>query len=372
MSSTETMRIFTYPTLVRQGSSPVFMTGRSPNRNTFSVSSSRRRNPVPLYPKPNRMFDRLVEDTERFLQAATSIRLLLRVPHPYATTCSLPSPARIPSETWDSHMHVIVPAKFPVVADAQYQPSTHTISEAIAFEGRLGINNMVLVQPSCYGTDNSCLLDALKQLGPTRGRGVVAIDPWSTSSEKLAEWHEMGVRGIRINLKSVEERLSKEQLENDLERYAELLRPLGWVIQLYLPMDMISLLEDIVPRLRVKVCIDHFGSPPSNDSTNRVHDPRNLAGFNSLLNLLKNSTTWVKISAPYRLSNDAELRDLEAIFHQLATVAPKKLLYATDWPHTRFQNVDAQPFAQQCLQWATQHNIVDSLFRDAAKELWSV
>ena len=40
---------------------------------------------------------------------------------------------------------------------------------------RLHIDRVVIVQPSIYGVDNSCTLDALRQLG-ARSRGVAVID----------------------------------------------------------------------------------------------------------------------------------------------------------------------------------------------------
>ena len=56
----------------------------------------------------------------------------------------------------------------------------------------LGIERMVLVQPSFYGTDNSLLGDVLKRLGPRCG-GVVRIAE-DTSDAELDEFHELGVR----------------------------------------------------------------------------------------------------------------------------------------------------------------------------------
>ena len=52
--------------------------------------------------------------------------------------------------------------------------------------------------PSTYGTDNSCTLDAMAQLGPP-ARGVAVVDTSVTDAE-LKRLHELGVRGIRFNL----------------------------------------------------------------------------------------------------------------------------------------------------------------------------
>ena len=93
-------------------------------------------------------------------------------------------------------MHVVEPHRFLVSKEAVYQPSTHTLADALAFASTLGLENLVLVQPSVYGTDNSCLLAALADLGPARSRGIVVVDPSNIQSGTLDEWHALGVRGL--------------------------------------------------------------------------------------------------------------------------------------------------------------------------------
>lgn len=281
----------------------------------------------------------------------------------------------IPPRSWDSHMHVVEPLRYPVAANAVYQPSSHTLGEAMSFETALGIDNIVLVQPSIYGTDNSCLLEALKNLGPSRGRGVVVIDPATITPPELAEWHALGVRGVRVNLKSVGKVMSEQELETTLLRHAEVVRPLGWMVQLWVPLHMLPMLERIVPRLGVKVCIDHFGGPDLSSITwengnSPSLDPYSLPGFSSLVSLLRAGKTYVKISAPYRLSKDKEMRDIEAIAVELLRVAPRRVLYATDWPHTRFDGLNIRPFTESCLRWCSgQPGLTERVFRLNTEDL---
>ena len=103
---------------------------------------------------------------------------------------------RIPSNSWDSHMHVVDSVKYPLAKDAQYVPKQHLLSEALEFESTVRIRNLVLVQPSIYDYDNTCMLDALRLLGPQRARAVVAFDPNTTTPSTLHEWHSIGVRGV--------------------------------------------------------------------------------------------------------------------------------------------------------------------------------
>jgi predicted TIM-barrel fold metal-dependent hydrolase len=220
----------------------------------------------------------------------------------HASPARIPPKQRLPARSWDSHMHIVEPARFPVSPTAVYKPTPHTLAEALAFESELGFENFVFVQPSVYETNNACLLDALKKLGPSRARGVVAVDPATVKPETLNKWHDLGVRALRINLQSVRKVMDKTELEETLRQHAELARPRNWIIELYLPLRMIWMLESILPPLGVRICIDHFGSPelPSWGYISRFN-PYTLDGFSSLISLLRNGKTYVKLSAPYRL-----------------------------------------------------------------------
>ncbi|KAJ6160563.1 Amidohydrolase 2 [Penicillium chermesinum] len=252
----------------------------------------------------------------------------------------MPVKHRMPPKSWDSHMHVVEPRRFPLSKKAVYEPPSHTLEEALAFESSLGVENLVFVQPSIYGTDNSCLLAALERLGPSRGRGMVVIDPDTIQQETLDQWHALGVRGLRVNLQSVGKVMEQTELEQTLLRHAEIARPRNWVIEVYLPLAMMPLLEPIVPRLGVSICVDHFGSPtlpslPLNDG-NIPFDPYTLHGFEALISMLRSGKTYIKISAPYRSSADRNMRQLKAMAREFLSTAPDRVIYATDWPHTRF------------------------------------
>jgi len=285
------------------------------------------------------------------------------------STLSLP----LPKGTWDSHMHVVDPVRFPLAANAQYEPHPHTLADAKAFYSRFGIENMVFVQPSIYGNDNSCMLEALAELTPKHGRAVVALDPKTIDRKTMEKWHAIGVRGARLNLVSVGREVDEEELRAELESYAKVLKPFNWVLQLYIPLKLAMPLVNIVPDLGVKVCIDHFGSPalPRPFDPSRTIYPYDMPGFASLVSLLQAGNTWVKLSAPYRLSQDLEMRDLDPIGTELIIKGGNRVLYSTDWPHTRFENINSVPFIEKCLEWCGgDASLIEKLFRTNAEELW--
>ncbi|CZT24417.1 related to TIM barrel metal-dependent hydrolase [Ramularia collo-cygni] len=253
-------------------------------------------------------------------------------------------------------MHVVEPDKFPLDAAAKYTPKAHTLAQASTFLNQLGIKNMVIVQPSIYGNDNSCTLDGLKNLGPKHGRAVIQFDPAVTSKQQLQEWHEMGVRGVRINFKSVGAEPTAAELESTLREYADAVRSFGWPLELYIALENVPMLESFVDGLGVKIIVDHLGHPTAK-SLSDAQSAHDIAGFSSLLNLLKQGNTWVKMSATYRLSSDPSNKVIESLCKETLRARPDRIVFATDWPHTRFDNIDVSQYLEKVLDWIDEEGV---------------
>lgn len=274
-------------------------------------------------------------------------------------------------------MHIVDPETHPLSADAVYTPKAHTLEEAQDFENSVGLDNIVIVQPSIYGTDNSCLLSALRALGPNRARGVVVFDPTSISAQDLRDWHAAGVRGARLNLMSQgRPPPNAEELTRLLHGYADALRPMGWVLQIYAPLQLMNVLERLIPDLGVRVVIDHMGGPSLSSAPAGVEplDPYDMPGFASLVNLLRAGQTFVKLSAPYRNTKAKDYGDLEPLQKELLRVAGKnRVVFATDWPHTRFEGLDIRPWVERVFEMcAGDAVLIDRIFRGNAEDLWDV
>ena len=107
----------------------------------------------------------------------------------------------VPSGACDCHTHIFGdPARYPFAADRTYTPEPASVAEIRALHRALHTSRVVIVQPSVYGTDNACTLDALTQLGSS-ARGVAVIDDTTTEST-LDAMSRAGVRGIRLNLET--------------------------------------------------------------------------------------------------------------------------------------------------------------------------
>lgn len=222
-------------------------------------------------------------------------------------------------EAWDTHLHVIGDrAEFPLSPSRGYEPPDAPLEALIAHLDRMKMDRGVLVQPSVYGFDNSCLLDALRR-SDGRCRGG-AVPPPGTERATLAAMHVAGVRGVRCNL------VNPGGLELGQSRpWWPWMRDHGWHLVLQIDatrVDCASLLEPGMP----PVVVDHMGYPP------RGATPCDIA---DLVAAVGRGDLRVKLSAPYRISAEPPpYSDAQALARALLAAEPAQCLLATDWPHT--------------------------------------
>jgi predicted TIM-barrel fold metal-dependent hydrolase len=188
-----------------------------------------------------------------------------------------------------------------------------------------GITNGVLVQPSFLGTDNSYLVDCLKQ---TKGRlrGIAVVDP-TVSADELRELDRAGIVGIRLNL--VGQPLP-DLAASEWKGLLGYVKAMGWQVEIQ---RNASDLAALVPQLLdhgVTVVLDHYALP---DPKLGVADP----GFQSVLKLGATKNVWVKISAPYRNGAAGESFAKEAYPLLRSAYGLDRLLWGSDWPHTQFE-----------------------------------
>ncbi|EWY82065.1 hypothetical protein FOYG_14185 [Fusarium oxysporum NRRL 32931] len=291
-----------------------------------------------------------------------------------SNVCISKPDSRMPNDSWDSHLHVLDPVRFPPLPGS-YEFGTYTAWDATIEDTRLGCSHMVLIQPSVYGNDNTLLIDTLKAFGPNRALGVIVFDVANTSAAQLQEWNDLGVRGVRLNFQSTGDAPPAKELRDMMQRYADAIRSFSWVLQIYIAMKDIPTIEPVIPTLGVKVVIDHLGHPdiPKSNGSGTALDPHTLSGFDSMLRLLKGGNTWVKVSAVYRLSQAPGplYTDLDPIILEISKAAPSRLVYASDWPHTRFEGLDIKPWTSHLLDLTGDRTeLRNKLFRDNAQELW--
>ena len=186
---------------------------------------------------------------------------------------------------------------------------------------RFGIVHGVLVQPSVYGFDNRCLIDALDRAA---GRlvGVAVPAPDATAGD-LETMYRHGIRGVRCNL------INPGGLRPEVvARWQPVLQALGWHVELHISVDERSSVGDLCRPFAVPVVIDHMGRPaPGQTDPGQPH-------LRVLIDLVRHGVCFVKLSAPYRLSAAAPpWPDVTPLAEAFIDANPDACLWGTDWPH---------------------------------------
>ena len=143
-------------------------------------------------------------------------------------------------------------------AKRTYTPGTATAGDLQRFLSGLGLTHAVLVQPSVYGTDNRCLVDALAALGPNAARGVAVVDPHTVTDEELAWLRDAGVRALRVNLESQGER-TRERAQAAIAAMASRAAAHELAVQVFIDLPLVGQLANDLSRLKVPLVLDHFG-----------------------------------------------------------------------------------------------------------------
>ncbi len=236
-----------------------------------------------------------------------------------------PQPPRqaLPANACDCHAHVFGPAtRFAFAERRSYTPPDAPLEAYLALLDGVRLRRGVLVQPSIYGEDNSCLLDALARSGG-RLRGIVVADPRHLSDATVDDWTAKGVRGIRINMVTPAG-LPLAAMEAMAARLAEI----GWHLDLIT--DSCERLVELEARLAALPC------PLLIEQLGRIKggQPVSTPGFQVLLRLLAQRKTWVKLSHAYHVSTAGPpYADTTPLAQACVAAAPEQAVWGSDWPH---------------------------------------
>ncbi|KAH8890041.1 amidohydrolase 2 [Thozetella sp. PMI_491] len=278
-----------------------------------------------------------------------------------------------PPITFDGQIHIIDPANYPLDPDATYDTGEATVDDMRRFFGSMGIGRTVIVQPSVYGFNNTLMLKSLAELGKDYARGIAVYDPANTTADTLREWHVLGVRGARINLRTTGITLTKDELNSTIWQYIDSFQEAGldWHLQFAVDSTYLGWLEEFIPATNVRIILDHFGYPTLPNGT--LTDPyTQIPGFSSTVNLIKQGQTYLRLSGPYRITDNWSL--LDPIGKELVRVGGRnRLVWASDWPHVKFEDTDIRPFITQVVGWCGgDESLVKRIFAENLKDLFKV
>lgn len=269
----------------------------------------------------------------------------------------------------DCHVHVFDPARYPYTASRKFTPDTADVNCLTKHLDLTRMGHVVLVQPSVYGADNRCMLDAISKLGG-RAKGIAVVSPDITKDD-LDDLSDAGVVGARLNM-VVNRSDNAVEAINAIEKLDALL-PKAWHIQLHVSLGVLASISRSIGRSERLFVLDHLGLPAVQDGTH-------AALWQKMLLMLRTGQLYVKLSGPYLSSKlSAPYADLRPFVDTLAQTNPEAMLWGSNWPHTqgvqrsdtedpmkieRFRDEDNRAWPHACANWLGME-LYESMHRNA-------
>lgn len=276
-----------------------------------------------------------------------------------ATQANLLRPKLVaPPGACDTHMH-FYDARFPSAPTAWITPPDAWVDDYRALQARLGLERVVVVQPSTYGRDNTAQIEAMTTFGGS-ARGVMVVDR-DVSDAELDRLTSQGVCGARFFM------LAGAAVPWEiLEEVAARVHPFGWHIQLQMNGRDLPERADRLKRLPGGLVVDHIG---------RYMDPVSVddPSFKVLLDLVERGRCWVKLSAPYEssITGPPRYEDVTVLARALVKAAPERMLWASNWPHPGHPDgQDEAALLDLLLDWADDETTRARILVDNPAELY--
>ena len=263
---------------------------------------------------------------------------------------------------WDAHGHLFGPYDhYPLAGERSYSPPEATAAQYLAHLARLGLSNGVLVQPSAYGADHRLLLETLQ--AQPQLRGVMVTHPGALPT--LAGLHAQGVRALRFSQRSgAGQNFAGSASLADLQALAPAMADAGLHAELWTDCQALPALAAVLRQLPCPVVIDHMGGF---DVAAGPAEP----GFQTLLRLVGEGRTWVKLCAYRNLGGRVD-DDAGAPFHTaLLRAGAQRLVWGSDWPHLRVVPApDALALLAQFRRWTDSPALAAQILQDNAQALY--
>ena len=274
---------------------------------------------------------------------------------------------KAPPHACDSHFHVFgLPGRYAYCADIRYQPPHAPLEDFLKLAGHLGMERYVFVQPSAYGRNNDCMLDAMREVGIPKCRGIVDIDQDAPDSE-LERLNQIGVRGVRVNvnpIKPPEPGFSKTMLSR-IERLDARCAEIGWMLDFLTPGWLTQELLPVMGKLKSRFTVAHMGMFLAKDGPAQP-------GFRQFLDFLRgNDKGWVKFTGTYRMSVAPGFADAAPMARALIEAVPDRIIWGSDYPHLSFADkVGSVELFNLLAQWAPDGAIRRKILADNPQRLF--
>ena len=175
-----------------------------------------------------------------------------------------------------------------------------------------------------------------------------------------------------------------------VKKHAAIARIHGWTVEIWVPVSAFTALHSVIPELGVMVVADHFAHSDVGSKTNNpmnTIDPYKTPGFREVVDLIQRKILFVKLTAPYRTSNQGPLyEDMRVAAEIFINAGPEMVVYGSDWPHTAseegndgaggrlvpqdYRVVDVPALAEIVKDWAGSEAQIQRIFVDNPRRLW--
>jgi len=238
-----------------------------------------------------------------------------------------------PANACDAHFHVFGPkGAYPYHGQLRYEPPHAPLQDYLKLAKTLGISRYVFVQPSAYGRDNRCMLDAMRQMPRDICRGIVDLED-STPDAVLDNMHALGVRGLRINVSPIhqEQEGLMESMVPRIQLWEARCLERGWHLDFLLPGWLTHRMIPVLDALRVDHSLAHMGMFLARLGPDQP-------GFKNMLALAARGQgrTWIKWTGTYRMATLPQMEDAAAMARTTLAAAPERIIWGSDYPHLSF------------------------------------
>lgn len=247
----------------------------------------------------------------------------------------------------DCHLHVTDPIRFPYLPNTDYQPKPHEAAPVdllLAVMDANGVDCGVVITPTAgYGSANDVTSHAIYH-AHGRLKGIAVYDG-TPDIAALAALHAAGFIGIRFDLTV----RGISYLSGKGQEMLGLLNELGMILDVQVFGANLIEATTLLREYKGPFVIDHMGRPDPKETKSGL-------GFSSLLRLSENENAFVKLSGPFRFSQQQYPYDdadsfATALIH---AYGPDRCMWGSDWPFLRMAHrLDYGPSLTALDRWVS-------------------
>ncbi|MFB9950956.1 amidohydrolase family protein [Rhizobium puerariae] len=233
-----------------------------------------------------------------------------------------PPRTTLPAGAVDAQMHMYLPG-FPSLPGGPGLPvgALPDADQYRQFMRWLGIDRVIITQGNAHQRDNSNLVACLAEMGEI-ARGVGIVDG-TTSDAEMERLSAAGIVGARImDLPGGAVNLS------ELETVDAKAASHGWMLAVQFDGSNILDHEERLAKLKSRWVLDHHGKFFSGVTA----DSPQIAAVKRLID---KGNCWFKFAGVYESSKSGgpDYADVAAFSRVLASHAPERIVWGTNWPH---------------------------------------